>query len=317
MGRRDGMTRFIVKWRSFAAGAAPLPSSPKLAACLAFSALLCGCAGQPARDYVRGAQIDPRYGVRPSPRVVAEGEEVPEGGGHYQLGKPYQIAGKTYYPSEKPYKATGLVSWYGSDFHGRLTANGEIFDRNAAFAAHPTMPLPSYARVTNTANGYSMVVRVNDRGPYHGGRVMDVSQRVAESLDFYRAGTARVKVEWLGRADVNGGDKAMLLASVRTDGRPASLPPRGGPVTQFAERARDSVVAAVEEGEDRLSSVVDRRPEPVAVEEEEGQAPTPPRRPDVAQTQGVPVNAPLPPTRPFALGRAPTKSSHHTKLAQR
>ena len=206
--------------------------------------------------------------MRPSPRVIAEGEEVPEGGGHYQLGKPYQIAGKTYYPSEKPYKATGLVSWYGSDFHGRLTANGEVFDRNAASAAHPTMPLPSYARLTNTENGYSMVVRVNDRGPYHGHRVMDVSQKVAEGLDFHRAGTARVKVEWLGRADINGGDKGMLLASLRTDGHPATLPPHGGPVTQFAERARDSVVAAVEQGEDRLRSVVEREPQAAAPEEE-------------------------------------------------
>ncbi|MFY9655751.1 MAG: septal ring lytic transglycosylase RlpA family protein, partial [Methylocystis sp.] len=232
------MTRILLKWRSFAAGAVPLQARPKLAVCLAFSTLLCGCAGQPTRDYVRESQIDPRYGVRPSPRVIAEGEEVPEGGGHYQLGKPYQIAGKTYYPSERPYKATGLVSWYGSDFHGRLTANGEVFDRNAASAAHPTMPLPSYARLTNTENGYSMVVRVNDRGPYHGHRVMDVSQKVAEGLDFHRAGTARVKVEWLGRADINGGDKAMLLASLRTDGAPATLPAHG-PVTQFAERARE------------------------------------------------------------------------------
>ncbi len=311
------MTRIMVKWRSFAAGAAPFQPSPKLAVCLAFSTLLCGCAGQPARDYVREAQIDPRYGVRPSPRVIADGEEVPEGGGHYQLGKPYQIAGKTYYPSERPYKATGLVSWYGSDFHGRLTANGEVFDRNAASAAHPTMPLPSYARLTNTQNGYSMVVRVNDRGPYHGGRVMDVSQRVAEELDFHRVGTARVKVEWLGRADINGGDKAMLLASVRTDGRPASLPPHGGPVTQFAERARDSVVAAVEQGEDRLRSVVDRQPQQVAAAEEEEATPTPPHRPGAEHAEGVRVNAPLPPTRPFALGRAPTKSAHKTKLAQR
>jgi rare lipoprotein A len=311
------MTRIKVKWRSFAAGAVvPLQASPKLVVCLAFSTLLCGCAGQPTRDYVRESQIDPRYGVRPSPRVIAEGEEVPEGGGHYQLGKPYQIAGKTYYPSEKPYKATGLVSWYGSDFHGRLTSNGEVFDRNAASAAHPTMPLPSYARLTNTGNGYSMVVRVNDRGPYHGHRVMDVSQKVAEGLDFHRAGTARVKVEWLGRADINGGDKGMLLASLRTDGHPATLPPHGGPVTQFAERARESVVAAVEQGEDRLRSVVEREPQAATPEEDESN-PTPPRRPGVAHAEGVAVNAPLPPSRPYALGHAPTKSAHRTKLAQR
>ena len=313
------MTRILVKWRSFAAGAAPFQPSPKLVVCLAFSTLLCGCAGQPTRNYVKESQIDPRYGVRPSPRVVAEGEEVPEGGGHYQLGKPYQIAGKTYYPSEKPYKATGLVSWYGSDFHGRLTANGEVFDRGAASAAHPTMPLPSYARLTNTENGYSMVVRVNDRGPYHGNRVMDVSQRVAEGLDFHRVGTARVKVEWLGRADINGGDKAMLLASLRTDGRPARLPAPGAPpATQFADRDRSSVLTAlVEEVENHPRSIVERQPEAPAAEEESA-TPTPPRRPGgVEHAEGVPVNAPLPPSRPYALGRAPTKPSHRTRLAQR
>jgi rare lipoprotein A len=147
---------------------------------------------------------------------------------------------------------------------------------------------------------------------------MDVSQKVAEELDFHRIGTARVKVEWLGRADINGGDKALLLASVRTDGRPATLPPRGGPVTQFAERARESVVAAVEQGEERVRSVVERQPEASAAAEEEEATPTPPRRPDVAQARGVPVNAPLPPTRPYGLGRVAAKAQpHRTKVAQR
>lgn len=169
------------------------------------------------------SQIDPRYGVRASPRVVADGEEVPKGGGNYMVGKPYKIAGQTYVPSEKPYAAVGTASWYGSDFHGRRTANGEIFDRESISAAHPTMPLPSYARVTNLKNSRSMVVRVNDRGPYHGGRVMDVSQRVAEALDFRSAGTARLKVEWIGKANMAGDDDARLLATLRDDGEPAQL----------------------------------------------------------------------------------------------
>lgn len=167
--------------------------------------------------------IDPRYGVRASPRVVADGEEVPKGGGNYMVGKPYKIAGHTYVPSEKPFAAEGTASWYGSDFHGRRTANGEIFDRESITAAHPTMPLPSYARVTNLKNSRSMIVRVNDRGPYHGGRVMDVSQRVAEALDFRSAGTARVKVEWIGRANLAGDDDAKLLATLRDDGEPATI----------------------------------------------------------------------------------------------
>lgn len=187
---------------------------------------LAGCSSTNQPRYASlgsSGQIDPRYGVRASPRVVADGEEVPKGGGNYMVGKPYTIAGRTYYPSERPFSAEGTASWYGADFHGRRTANGEIFDRQSISAAHPTMPLPSYARVTNIRNSRSIVVRVNDRGPYHGGRVMDVSQRVAEALDFHSAGTARVKVEWIGRANLDGDDDNKLMATLRDDGVPAAL----------------------------------------------------------------------------------------------
>ena len=91
-----------------------------------------------------------------------------------------------------------MASWYGAAFHGRRTANGEIYDMASLSAAHPTMPLPSYARVTNLGNGYSVVVRVNDRGPYHAGRVTDVSSRVADILDMKAMGTARVKIDYVG-----------------------------------------------------------------------------------------------------------------------
>ena len=169
-------------------------------------ATVAGCSSTPGQNFAsrRPGDIDPRYGVRASPRLYADGETPPKGGGGYMVGKPYQIAGRTYYPSERPIAATGIASYYGSDFHGRKTANGEIFDRTSISAAHPTMPLPSYARVTNLRNAHSIVVRVNDRGPYHGGRVMDVSQRVAEALDFRQDGTAPVKVEWLRRASLCG-----------------------------------------------------------------------------------------------------------------
>ena len=153
-----------------------------------------------------------------SRRVIADGEPVPHGGGQYLVGKPYTIAGQTYYPSERKVTQVGLASWYGDAFHGRLTANGEIYDRGGFTAAHPTMPLPSYARVTNLRNGYSMVVRVNDRGPYHSNRVMDVSSRVAETLDFKRYGTSKVKIEYVGRASLAGSDDARLYATLRTDG---------------------------------------------------------------------------------------------------
>lgn len=269
-------------------------------------------------------QIDPRYGVRPSPRVIAEGEEVPKGGGAYMVGKPYKIAGRTYYPSEKPYSATGTASWYGSDFHGRRTANGEIFDRASISAAHPTMPLPSYARVTNLRNDRSMVVRVNDRGPYHGGRVMDVSQRVAEALDFHGVGTARVKVDWIGRADLDGDDDAKLLATLRDDGAPAQLD--ASPWTMLAsaneapaQTARYDERAEAAELSARIAyeNAQAARDETLAYAAQEKDAPLPPSREEagvdeepVASTRKARTAvAPLPPVRPAHLGVARQASS--------
>jgi rare lipoprotein A len=159
------------------------------------------------------------YGVKASPRVVTDFRNMPRGGGRDQLGRPYQVRGKWYYPKEEPgYKRQGLASWYGSAFHGRLTANGEVYDMNHLSAAHPTMPLPSYARVTNLANGTSVIVRVNDRGPYHSNRVIDLSQKAATMLDYQHTGTADVKVEYVGRAPLEGRDDAFLLASYRGPG---------------------------------------------------------------------------------------------------
>ena len=129
----------------------------------------------------------------------------------------------------------GLASWYGAAFHGRRTANGEVYDMASLTAAHPTMPLPSYARVTNLDNGYSVIVRVNDRGPYHGGRVMDVSSRAADVLGFKGEGTARIKVEYVGQAPLEGSDDNALLASLRTDGSPANLNGYSAPVMVASE----------------------------------------------------------------------------------
>lgn len=156
------------------------------------------------------------YGVSASPRIVAGSGEVPKGGGRYHVGKPYNVKGNTYRPKEDPtYSKVGLASWYGRAFHGRLTANGEIYDMGELTAAHPTLPLPSYVRVTNMANNRSVVVRVNDRGPFEKGRIIDVSATAADMLDFRRAGTAKVKVEYVGRARMDGRDRQMLLASYR------------------------------------------------------------------------------------------------------
>ena len=141
------------------------------------------------------------------------------GGGRLSIGKPYKIRGKWYTPADQPgYSREGKASWYGDAFHGRLTANGEIYDMNNLTAAHPTLPLPSYARVTNMANGTSVVVRINDRGPYAEGRVIDLSKRVAQVLDTKHIGVGRVKVDYIGVAPVDGKDDPYLLASFRQNG---------------------------------------------------------------------------------------------------
>lgn len=153
------------------------------------------------------------YGVSASKREYT-GKRVPKGGGRYQVGKPYKVAGRWYKPRENTrYDATGKASWYGPNFHGRRTANGEIFDQNAISAAHPTLPLPSYVRVTNLENGNSIIVRVNDRGPFAHGREIDLSRRAADLLGYINKGTARVRVKYVGRAPLEGDDTRTLMAS--------------------------------------------------------------------------------------------------------
>lgn len=185
-------------------------------------------------------KIDPRYGVAASARVVEPGQPVPKGGGVYRVGKPYAVAGRVYVPEENiNYSAIGRASWYGDDFHGRYTANGEVFDMNSISAAHPTLPLPSYVRVTNLANHRSIVVRVNDRGPYVGDRLIDVSVKTAELLGFYGHGVARVKVDYVGRAPLEGSDDRKLVATLR-EGVPARPPVQVASSRPFAPTYFDS-----------------------------------------------------------------------------
>ena len=191
-------------------------SAVVVAACLVLAN--CASSGKCA------SRVDPKYGVSSSPRVVAYGDPVPKGGGTYRVGKPYMVAGRMYVPEEDVnYREEGLASWYGDDFHGRLTANGEVFDMDGLTAAHPTLPMPCYARVTNLSNGKSLIVRVNDRGPYHGNRLIDVSNKAAELLEFRSNGVARVRVEYVGRAPLEGSDDRQLMATLRT-GEPAPSP---------------------------------------------------------------------------------------------
>ena len=171
-----------------------------------------------------GARVDPRYGTASSPRVVDEDERAPRGGGVYRIGRPYQVADRTYTPEHNPaYSNEGLASWYGGGFHGRRTANGEVFDMYSISAAHPTLPLPSYARVTNLSNHRSIIVRINDRGPYAGNRVIDLSSKTADLLGYKGHGLARVRVEYVGPAPLEGSDDRRLLATLRT-GSPAPAP---------------------------------------------------------------------------------------------
>jgi len=141
----------------------------------------------------------------PPPPQQSPAVTVPPSAGVYKIGQPYQVDNVWYYPREQPdYDETGIASWYGPTFYGRSTANGETYDGNQLTAAHKTLPMPVNVRVTNLDNGKSLVVRVNDRGPYARGRIIDLSKRAAELLDVVQTGTARVRVTYLARADLNG-----------------------------------------------------------------------------------------------------------------
>ena len=165
----------------------------------------------------------------PSPHLSADGPQIPKGGGAYKLGSPYKIAGRWYVPAEDPnYDRSGIASWYGADFHGRKTANGEIFDMHALTAAHPTLPIPSYVYVTSLKTGRTVLVRINDRGPYAHDRIMDLSRRTAEVLGVAGAGVSEVRVRYAGRAPLNGDDshERRYLASQSWAGSIAGAQPQ-------------------------------------------------------------------------------------------
>jgi peptidoglycan lytic transglycosylase len=132
--------------------------------------------------------------------------QVPATAGVYKVGEPYEMGDTWYYPREQPdYDETGIASWYGPNFDGKPTADGEIFNPGALTAAHRTLPMPVNVRVTDLENGHSLVLRVNDRGPFAKGRIIDVSERAAKLLGFYAQGTARVRVTFVSRADLPSG----------------------------------------------------------------------------------------------------------------
>jgi rare lipoprotein A len=194
----------------------PLPLARRHAAWLAAAAVLvvAGCAQ--TKLVVHAAK---------EIKAAAAPEEKPTG--VYKVGTPYQVDGVWYYPAvDYAYSATGIASWYGEEFHGRRTANGETFDMNAVTAAHKALPLPSVVRVTNLENGRSIIVRVNDRGPFMHGRIIDLSRRGAQLLGFEREGTAKVRVEILPDES-----RQLALSLPRTPGEA-----EGGPAVKAAPR---------------------------------------------------------------------------------
>jgi len=134
-------------------------------------------------------------------KQVALPNDAPKSIGYFKVGKPYTIKGRRYYPKERyNFTQTGTASWYGPNFHGKMTANGEYFDKYDLTAAHRTLQMPSIIRVTNLGNGRSIILRVNDRGPYAHNRVLDVSERAATVLGFKNQGVAKIKLEVLEEA---------------------------------------------------------------------------------------------------------------------
>lgn len=183
---------------------------------------------------------------------------VPKTAGVYKVGNPYQIGDTWYYPKEQPdYDETGIASWYGPTFYGKKTANGETFDAQDLTAAHRTLPMPVNVRVTNLGNGKSLILRVNDRGPFARNRIIDVSERAAELLGYKNAGTARVRVTYIGRADGNEGETPPAIASAV----PAA--PAGKVDTAALDIVPGATVAPPVEAGELPAPVPDTPPQPV------------------------------------------------------
>lgn len=181
---------------------------------------------------ILGGCSEARLMIHAAKKISAQGEATDNGA--YKIGNPYKINGLWYYPKvDYDYTETGIASWYGPNFHGKTTANGENFDQNLISAAHRTLPLPSLVRVTNLENGRSIRVRVNDRGPFAHGRIIDMSRRGAQLLGFQRKGTAKVRVEILAQESrqmalgIDGkGQSQIAHASTDEDRPPVTAAPR-------------------------------------------------------------------------------------------
>lgn len=166
---------------------------------------------------------------------------TPTQAGNFKVGKPYKVDGKWYTPKESyEFEESGIASWYGPDFHGKKTANGEIYDQNELTAAHRTLQMPSFVRVTNLENGRSVIVRVNDRGPFKRSRVIDVSSKAADLLGFKGKGTAKVKLQVLSEES-----KQVAQAAIRgEDVRGTEIALNQGRQPAYAEPAQQGFQTA-------------------------------------------------------------------------
>ncbi len=186
------------------------PGRLALALALLLAALLAGCASGPAQAPSPAAASPERDGPEPNPPAdlarVPDAEPTLEPIRPGGPNKPYDVLGKSYVPitQDAPFTERGLASWYGRKFHGRRTASGEVFNMYAMTAAHPTLPIPSYARIRNPANGREVVVRINDRGPFHAGRVVDLSYTAALKLELLR-GVAPVELQRITSDEIRSG----------------------------------------------------------------------------------------------------------------
>ncbi|RAK55306.1 septal ring lytic transglycosylase RlpA family protein [Phenylobacterium soli] len=169
----------------------------------------------------------------------------PAGAPGYKVGLPYQVGGVWYVPREQPnYNEVGVASWYGDQFHMKATANGEIFDKDIPSAAHTTLPMPSLVEVTNLDNGRKLIVRVNDRGPFVDGRIIDLSHEAARQLGYDRQGLAKVRVRYIGPAPLYGEDTRRFARYTPPPSPPVAAPAPPPPPKPSAPPASDLILTA-------------------------------------------------------------------------
>jgi peptidoglycan lytic transglycosylase len=283
----------------------PARRTARLGWALAVTAVLCGCASGPSRQAARTTPSEPRalaQGVDgPGANPPADLASVPDAEPRVEPiraggpNKPYQALGREYVPTTRdvPISERGLASWYGRKFHGRQTASGEIYDMYAMTVAHPTLPIPSYARIRNPANGREVVVRVNDRGPFVAGRIVDLSYAAAFKLDLLR-GVAPVELERITFEDIRtgawrgGGVRVAAAAPVlaATDAPPVSPPVSPPPAGAVDVPAQDVAFTAAPQG---------TAPAPVAV--------------PLQVALSVPATPPVPTEARPRAGRAPAEAA--------